>query len=82
MMDTKSRNLEKEKLEIIKWVTNLKDDSAMERLRKLKAGSPKNDWWDEVTAEEQAAIDKGIEDAKAGRVTEHRAARKLYEKWL
>ena len=74
--------LEKEKLEIIKWVTNLKDDSAIEKLRMLRAGSSKTDWWNEVTEEEKAAIDKGLEDVKAGRVKPHLHAKKLYEKWL
>lgn len=44
---------------------------------------PKNaDWWGEITDEEKAAIDKGLEDIKAGRVKPHREAKKLYEKWL
>lgn len=75
-------NLEKEKLEIIKWVTNLKDDTAIERLRMLRENPRKVDWWKEITDEEKTAIDKGLADIKAGRVKPHREARKLYEKWL
>lgn len=81
-MRTKDLNVEKEKLEIIKWVTGLKDNTAIEKLKMLRE-KPKNaDWWGEITDEEKAAIDKGLEDIKAGRVKPHREAKKLYEKWL
>jgi predicted P-loop ATPase/GTPase len=81
-MRTKDLNVEKEKLEIIKWVTGLKDNTAIERLKMLREKPKKTDWWDEIIDEEKAAIDKGLEDIKAGRVKPHREAKKLYEKWL
>ena len=79
---TNGLNVEKEKLEIIKWVTGLKDDTAIERLRMLRVSPKKGDWWVEITDEEKSAIDKGIADLKAGRVKPHKEAKKLYEKWL
>ncbi len=75
-------NMEREKLEIIKWVTSLKDDTAIELLRMLRAKPRKLDWWNEITDEEKSAIDKGLADIKAGRVKPHKEAKKLYEKWL
>jgi hypothetical protein len=75
-------NIEKEKLEIIKWVTGLKDNTAIERLRMLRENPRKLDWWNEITDEEKTAIDKGLADIKAGRVKPHKEAKKLYEKWL
>ena len=75
-------NLEKEKLEIIKWVTGLKDNTALEKLRMLRENPKKLDWWNEITDEEKTAIDKGLADIKAGRVKPHKEAKKLYEKWL
>lgn len=75
-------NVEKEKLEIIKWVTSLKDNTALERLNMLRTCKKKIDWWSEITAEEKAAIDKGLEDIKSGRMKAHKEARKLYERWL
>ena len=75
-------NMEREKLEIIKWVTSLKDDTAIERLRMLRANPRKLDWWNEITDEEKSAIDKGLADIKAGRVKPHKEAKRLYEKWL
>jgi len=81
-MRTKDLSIEKEKLEIIKWVTGLKDNTAIERLKMLRESPKKTDWWDEITDEERAAIDKGLEDIRYGRVKPHREAKKLYEKWL
>ena len=78
----KKSNVEREKLEIIKWVTGLKDRDAIEKLRLLRDSPKKLDWWSEITEEEKAAIDKGIEDIKAGRVKPHKEAKKLYAKWL
>jgi hypothetical protein len=75
-------SIEKEKLEIIKWVTNLKDNTAIERLKMLRENRNKSDWWNEITEEEKSAIDKGLADIKAGRVKPHKEAKKLYEKWL
>ncbi len=75
-------NIEKEKIEIIKWITNLKDDSAIERLKMLRVKPSKPDWWNEISEEEKAAIDKGLLDIKAGRVKSHKEAKKMYAKWL
>ncbi len=79
---TKEINIDREKLDIIKWVTGLKDNAAIERLRMLREHPKKMDWWDEITEEEKSAIDKGLEDIKAGRIRPHKEAKKMYEKWL
>jgi predicted transcriptional regulator len=78
----KGSNVEKEKLEIIKWVTGLKDSDAIEKLRMLRDSPKRQDWWEEITDEEKAAIDKGMADIKAGRVKPHKEAKRLYAKWL
>lgn len=75
-------NIEKDKLEIIKWVTTLKDEASIERLKMLKDSRLKTDWWDQVSDEEISAIDKGLADIKAGRIKPHKELKKLYEKWL
>jgi predicted transcriptional regulator len=51
-------------------------------LRMLRLNPKKLDWWNEVTDEEKAAIDKGLADIKAGRVKPHSEIKKLYGKWL
>jgi len=75
-------NLEKDKLEIIKWVTTIKDDTSIERLKMLRDHPKDLDWWDETTNEIKDAIDKGLADIKAGRVKPHKEVRKMYEKWI
>lgn len=78
----KGSSIEKEKLEIIKWVTTLKDETSIERLKMLREIKPQKDWWNEISESEKIAIDKGLEDIKAGRVKSHKEVKKLYEKWL
>lgn len=76
------QNIEKEKLEIIKWVTTLKDETSITRLKMLKESKVGVDWWNEISEEEKSAVDKGLADIKAGRVKPHKEAKKLYAKWL
>ncbi|NJM93509.1 MAG: hypothetical protein HC842_01585 [Cytophagales bacterium] len=59
-------NIEKDKLEIIKWVATLEDETSIERLKMMKSSSSKIEWWDEISDEEKNAIDKGLEDIKSG----------------
>jgi len=66
---------EREKLEIIKWVTGLKDKTTIERLKLLRENPGKSDWWNEISGEEKNAIDKGLENIKAGRVKAHKEAK-------
>lgn len=75
-------SIEKEKIEIIKWVVGLKDGAAFEQLKQLKANPTKLDWSVQVSEKEIAAIDLGLADIKAGRVKSHKVVKKLYEKWL
>jgi hypothetical protein len=74
-------NTETQKLEIIKWVTDLKDETTLERLKALKE-QPQADWWDEISEAEKVSIGRGLADIKAGRVTAHKKVKKLYAKWL
>ncbi len=75
-------NMEKVKLEIIKWVTTLEDETSIARLKMLKESRSKTDWWEQLSDEEKNAIDKGLADIKAGRLKPHKEVKKLYEKWL
>lgn len=82
-MKTKtSMNIEKEKLDIIRWVTTLNDETSIERLKMLKDNPSKTDWWDDISELEKNAIEEGLADIKAGKLKSHEEARRLYEKWL
>lgn len=40
------------------------------------------DWWDEISEEQQKAIDKSLAEMKAGKLTPHDEVMKKYKKWL
>ena len=40
------------------------------------------DWWDEISVEQQHAIDKALAEMKAGKMTPHDEVMKKYKKWL
>jgi predicted transcriptional regulator len=40
------------------------------------------DWWDEISEEQQQAIDKALAEMKAGKLTPHDEVMKKYKKWL
>ncbi|MFD2033915.1 hypothetical protein ACFSKL_03880 [Belliella marina] len=75
-------NIEKDKLEIIKWITTIKDETSIEKLRMLMNSTIDIDWLEQISDEELNSIEKGLEDIKAGRVKPHKDVKKLYEKWL
>jgi len=47
-------------------------------LRKLE----NKDWWNSISIDERASIEKGLKDADSGKLNPHINVRKLYEKWL
>ncbi len=40
------------------------------------------DWWDEISEEQQQAIDRSLAEMKAGKLTPHDEVMKKYKKWL
>jgi hypothetical protein len=76
-----SKNLEYKKLELIQWVAESGEEYLIDEMLRLKNGQAK-DWWDEISEEEKAAIEAGLEDEKAGRLISHDEALKSWEKWL
>jgi hypothetical protein len=54
------------KLVLIEWLLKLQDERLLGKIEKLKDQS---DFWNELTAEEQAKIEDGIKDLDAGRKT-------------
>jgi len=39
------------------------------------------DWWNEITEEQQHAIDKSLKEMKAGKLIDHESVMKKYQKW-
>ena len=40
------------------------------------------DWWDEISKEQQVAIDESIAEMKKGKLTPHNEVMKKYSKWM
>jgi len=75
-------NLDSEKVKIIDWIASLTDESIIARIKLLKENPKETDWWDEISEAEKASIERGMADAKAGRIVPHEEVRKKYEQWL
>ncbi|TVR37766.1 MAG: hypothetical protein EA392_11785 [Cryomorphaceae bacterium] len=54
------------KLVLIEWLLKLQDERLLGKIEKIKEQS---DFWNELTADEQAKIEDGIKDLDAGRKT-------------
>lgn len=74
-------DLQNQKIKLIQWLSTLNDKSILEKIMKLREDE-KSDWWDEISEAEKDSIEKGIIDAKEGKVKSHKEIRKSYEKWL
>ena len=40
------------------------------------------DWWDEISEEQQKAIDQSLLEMRSGKLTPHNEVMKKYKKWL
>jgi predicted transcriptional regulator len=76
-----SKNLDNKKLELIQWVAEASEEYLIDRMLELKNEANKN-WWDEISEEEKAAIEAGLEDEEAGNFISHEEASKTWKKWL
>ena len=66
------------KLELIQWLSALKDKEVLQSLFFYKNIQQKTDWWDELSEEQLAEINKGIEDIKQGRTISSKEIWKKY----
>jgi hypothetical protein len=59
------------KLELIEWLTHL-DASTLDFLKLIKESQKNNeDWWSDLSAEQQKGIERGLQDIQMGKVTPH-----------
>ena len=69
-----------EKLNLIKWLTDVEEPSVIERFIALK-NEQQQDWWDAITEDERAEIDEGLAQADRGEIFSHEEVMAKYEKW-
>ena len=60
--------LNKKKLDLIDWINRLSDKNTIELLDNLKSATSKDDWWDELSDNEQKKLQNGMNDIKKGNV--------------
>lgn len=72
-------NIQAAKLELIQWLSTIDNPVIIEKIRAIR-NSEKEDWWNQLSSHEKESINKGIEDADAGKLNDHEEARKLFLK--
>jgi predicted transcriptional regulator len=76
-------DLTTQKLELIEWLIQLKDKSVIDYLNTIKDSiSSDTDWWDELTDDQKASIERGMKDIEEGRFHTHESVKKKYERYL
>ena len=74
-------NIQSKKIELIQWLSTIEDLSVLNKIIDLKKQENK-DWWNSISEDEKQSIEKGLQDAEAGKLNSHSKARQLYGKWL
>ena len=74
-------NIQSKKLELIQWLSTIEDLSVLNKIIDLKKQENK-DWWNSISENEKQSIEKGLQEAEAGKLNSHSKARQLYGKWL
>ncbi len=67
------------KLELIEWLTKLKDKDTIEYLKVVKDSKSENqDWWNELPEKHKMGIKRGIRDKKEGNIFPHDEVKTKY----
>jgi hypothetical protein len=77
----KAVSIQSKKLELIQWLSTIEDLSVLNKIIDLKKQENK-DWWNSISENEKQSVEKGLQDAEAGKLNSHSKARQLYDKWL
>ena len=67
------------KLELIEWLSRLEDNDTIEYLKIVKDTRLGNkDWWDDLSEEQKAGIERGLNDIDQGRTISHEEVKNKY----
>ena len=58
------------------------DERVLKMVNALLLADQEEDWYDELSDDAKASIEKGLDDVKNGRVVSHEVVMKKYKKWL
>lgn len=73
-------NIEATKLELMQLLLNTRKESTLKKI-KLIFQEESSDWWTEMSAEEQAEIDEGLQQAENGEIVSHESVMKRFDAW-
>jgi len=59
--------LNKMKLELIRWISSLKDDKYLDLLNSVRISRTEGDWWDDLSDYEKNEIELGLNDLDDGK---------------
>ena len=66
---------------MIQWLSIIEDLSVLNKILDLKKQENKN-WWNSISENEKQSIEKGLQDAVAGKLNFYSKERQQYVKWL
>lgn len=69
--------------EIMHYLNQLNTEQQKAVLTVVKTfAAGREDWWDEISQEQQQSIDKALEEIKVGKLTPNEEVMKKYKKWM
>lgn len=67
------------KLELLDWLLHVENNDMLHYLKVIKdQTNPQSDWWDELTLDQKAGIERGIKDIDSGRIVSDDEVKKKY----
>ena len=76
-------NLQKEKLGLIDWISELNDSIMIEKLKSIHEEYSKiNNQQNSLTTDDKESIERGLKDIEDGNIHSHETAKQIYEKYL
>ncbi len=73
-------NIEATKSELMQLLLNTRKESILKKIKQIFQ-EESSDWWTEMSAEEQAEIEEGIQQAENGEVVSHESLMKRFDAW-
>jgi len=73
-------NIEATKLELMQLLLNTTKESILNKIKRIYQ-EESSDWWAEMSAEEQAEIKEGLQQAENGEVVSNEEVMKRFDAW-
>jgi predicted transcriptional regulator len=66
----------------VKRYIDTADEKVVKMIHAMLEVEQESDWWDNLSEDAKASINRGLKEAKLGKVTTHEVVMKKYRKWL